>query len=84
MEERKRSEKISTKVSRSRFSLYMIHLIAETEECGMHGKLISSWNIELINGKLGKRSRLDCKSRRELGSTATCLQTWTIFKFMIS
>ena len=54
--------------------LYMIHLIAETEECGTHGKLISSWNIELIYGKLGKRSRLDCKSRRELGSTATCLQ----------
>lgn len=26
-------------------------------------------------GKLDKRSRLDCKSRRELGSTATCLQT---------
>ena len=52
----------------------MIHLIAEIEECGMHGKLISSVFQELIYGKLDKRSRLDCKSRRELGSTATCLQ----------
>ena len=40
---------------------------------GLHGKLISSIFQELIYGKLDKRSRLDCKSRRELGSTATCL-----------
>jgi hypothetical protein len=53
----------------------MILLTVGQEECGMHGGLISSGNTELINGKLDKRSRLDCKSRRELGGTATCLQT---------